>query len=264
MNIRDDDSAILSEQMLSLLSRAALFARPSISQFCVGAVVRGESGTLYMGANMEFPGENLAHTIHAEQCAVMHAWHKGETRLTHLAVNAPPCGLCRQFLIELRGAESLEILLPGEPPRTLSELLPRAFGPGDLHKVMRLMDKGARSLFREELPSENSLALEALKAAEKSYAPYSESFAGVALELEEGIIVTGRYAENAAFNPSMSPLASAIALTVLGGHENRKVLRGVLVEAKGTLVSHRNACKELFSSWAPNSELECFSVSKKE
>lgn len=264
MREHGDASTLFSQQMIFLLPRAASFARPPISQFCVGAVVRGESGALYMGANMEFPGEALNTTIHAEQSAVMHAWHKGEQRITHLAVNAPPCGLCRQFLMELRGGESLEIFLPGEPPRRLPEFLPRHFGPGDLHKSRRLLDEGITPLSREGLPSADPVADAAFEAAQRSYAPYSGGFAGVALELQGPGIMAGRYAENAAFNPGMSPLASALTLAVLEGHENRRILRAVLVEVGDAPISHRRACEGVLASWAPDSELEYFSVSKKE
>jgi cytidine deaminase len=166
--------------------------------------------------------------------------------------------------MELRDGESLEIFLPGEAPRTLSEFLPRAFGPGDLHKSARLLDESITALSKEGLPSGDPVADAAFEAARKSYAPYSGGFAGVALELEGAGIVAGRYAENAAFNPSMSPLASALTLALLEGHENRSVLRAVLVEAGDTPISHRRACEEVLASWAPDSELECFSVSKKE
>lgn len=49
-----------------------------ISEFYVGAIVRGISGRLYLGANMEFTGAQLGQTVHAEQCAISHAWMKGE------------------------------------------------------------------------------------------------------------------------------------------------------------------------------------------
>src|SRR5437870_5110463 len=67
------------------------------------------------------------------------------------------------------------------------------------------------------LESSDPLVLEALAAAEASYAPYSRGFAGVALETASGAVHTGRYAENAAFNPSLSPLACALALRALVG-----------------------------------------------
>ena len=51
--------------------------------------------------------------------------------------------------------------------------------------------------------------LEQFPAASKSYAPYSGNFAGCVIETTEGKMYAGRYAENAAFNPSVSPLQAA-------------------------------------------------------
>ena len=50
----------------------------------------------------------------------------------------------------------------------------------------------------------------ALEAAFCSYAPYSKSKSGVAIQTKEGVIYTGSYLENAAFNPSTSPLQVAL------------------------------------------------------
>src|SRR6185437_16937517 len=55
----------------------------------------------------------------------------------------------------------------------------------------------------------------ALAAANSSYAPYTSSYAGVALKTRDGGIFTGSVAENAAFNPSMSPLEAAIVNLVI-------------------------------------------------
>ena len=73
--------------------------------------------------------------------------------------------------------------------------------------------------------------LTALAAAEASYAPYSRAFAGMALETAGGAVYSGRYAENAAFNPSLTPLACALTLRVLAGGAKDAVTRAVLVEA---------------------------------
>ena len=45
-----------SEVCLSFWRRLQSYARPALTNFRVGAVVRGTSGTLYLGANLEFPG----------------------------------------------------------------------------------------------------------------------------------------------------------------------------------------------------------------
>ena len=54
-----------------------------------------------MGVNLEFPGLPLQHSVHAEQFLIANAaWH-GERGLLRIAVNAAPCGHCRQFIAEL-------------------------------------------------------------------------------------------------------------------------------------------------------------------
>ena len=52
------------------------------------------------------------------------------------------------------------------------------------------------------LVATSSMVYVALEAANMSYAPYSKSYAGVALRTSRGIIA-GAHAENAAFNPSI-------------------------------------------------------------
>lgn len=64
-----------------------------------------------------------------------------------------------------------------------------------------------------------------------SYAPYSKSYAGVALRVRNGAIVTGAYAENAAFNPSLSPLQAALSQLNLQGLVWNDLVEGVLVQS---------------------------------
>jgi cytidine deaminase len=196
----------MHEEMLQMLPEAASFARPPISNFKVGAVARGTSGKLYIGTNVEFAGQALSFTVHAEQSAVIHAWMAGETGVDVIATSAAPCGYCRQFLNELTTAKDLTVVMPGGS-RPLTELLPVAFGPRDLGIEGGLLQHDDHGLAIAET---DELARAALTAANMSYAPYSRSFAGVALETRNGI-VTGAYAENAAFNPSMSPLEAALS-----------------------------------------------------
>ena len=92
-----DDNALA----FALLPLAAACALAPISHFMVGAIAQGSSGNLYFGANMEFSGVPLQQTIHAEQCAVTHAWLRGEASLVAITVNYTPCGHCRQIMNEL-------------------------------------------------------------------------------------------------------------------------------------------------------------------
>lgn len=90
--------------LLDLIPLASRFAQPALSGFQVGAVAQGDSGAIYLGANVEFAGCTLNQTVHAEQAAVINAAAHRETGIARLAVSAAPCGYCRQFLYELASA----------------------------------------------------------------------------------------------------------------------------------------------------------------
>ena len=98
-----------AEVLLALLPIAAALAKPPISEFYVGAIAKGKSGDIYMGANLELPGEALFHSVHAEQSAISHAWLSGESQIVDIIVNASPCGHCRQFMNELVEGRSSDL-----------------------------------------------------------------------------------------------------------------------------------------------------------
>jgi cytidine deaminase len=215
--------------MTMLLPFAAEYAKPPISNFRVGVVSRGLSGNLYYGTNVEFAGEALSFTVHAEQSSVTNAWMHGETGIDRVAVNAPPCGYCRQFLNELVTADRLVMAMPNET-RSLADLLPSAFGPRDLGIAGGLMQHEHHALTMDPAAdNDDDLARAALVAADMSYAPYSKSYAGVALRTRDGAIVAAAYAENAAFNPSLSPLPAALSQLNLAGHAFGEITDAVLV-----------------------------------
>jgi cytidine deaminase len=229
------------DDLLTLLPQAAAFARPPISNFRVGAIARGMSGKLYFGTNLEFAGEALSFTVHAEQSAVVHAWMSGETGIDVVATSAAPCGYCRQFLNELVTARELLVVMPKES-RPLSELLPSSFGPRDLGIDGGLLQPENHGLAIDET---EALAQAALQAANMSYAPYSKSFAGVAVRTKDGRIFSGAYAENAAFNPSLSPLQAALSQLNLGGAGWGDIAEGVLV---GVDDLHVNAARTVLAA----------------
>lgn len=217
--------------MMMLLPAAARYAVAAISDFHVGAIALGRSGGLYFGGNIEFTGEALSFVVHAEQAAITNAWLHGECEVSSLAISAAPCGYCRQFLYELVTASTLTILLPKAAPALLTTYLPNAFGPQDLGVTGGLMTPQNHGLVLE-VPSDDPLLAAALAAANASYAPYTGGFAGAALRLSDGTILTGRYAENAAYNPSMSPLESAITALVLSGRSYGEISEAALVEQR--------------------------------
>jgi len=233
--------------MMELLPVAQLFSVSPISNFKVGAVARGLSGNLYFGSNMEFVGEALSFCTHGEQSATVNAWVHGEKGIDALAINYAPCGYCRQFLNELGTAARLEILLPDKPAIPLSQLLPEAFGPQNLNVNGGLMQTQGETLVLET-ESKDPAVLVALAAANLSYAPYSKSRAGVALATRSGEIYTGPYAENAAYNPSISPMESALAhLTMcLGAFDD--ISRAVLVQQRSKLCLQIDASRAVLKS----------------
>ena len=254
-SIAEATGCTVGELLPLLVPFAQRYALPPISSFPVGAVAQGASGSLYLGANMEFVGTALGFTVHAEQSATTNAWLNGEEGLLAIAVSAAPCGHCRQFLNELTTAATLTVVIAGRDGRLLTELLPEPFGPDDLDVTAALMSPQDHGLTLDPAPAD-PLVLAALAAANASYAPYSQGFAGVALETASGAVYSGRYAENAAFNPSMSPLQSALTMRVLGGADDA-LTRAVLVEAPSA-ASQAAAAAVLLEVVAPAIDLEAF------
>jgi cytidine deaminase len=260
----------VEDLMLKLLPIAQLYARVPISNFNVGAVIKARiserSGefALFLGANIEFANLALTQTIHAEQAAVMNAWLQGALRIDAIAASAVPCGRCRQFLYEMDESSTLDIIVqrPGADEFTitkLSDLLPQAFGPSDLDVTTGLMAPSEHlpNLTLETI-SNDSMVLEALSAARRSYAPYTHNLAGCAIQGSDAKSYIGRYAENAAFNPSLSPLHTAIIRMNMDNLPSwNSITRAVMVE-QPTTINQRGVCELLLGTLAPEVELEYF------
>lgn len=82
----------------------------------------------------------------------------------------------------------------------------------------------------------NRLLCAAIEAANQSHAPYSQSHSGIALQLKDGSLFTGRYAENAAFNPSLPPLQAALIMVNMAGKDLHVIEQAVLVEKQDAIV----------------------------
>ena len=224
---------------LALLPIAACCAVAPVSHFNVGAISRGVSGHWYFGANMEFEHAPLQQTVHAEQSAITHAWLHGEEKLDAITVNYTPCGHCRQFMNELNSGTAIRISLPGRAVSTLGDYLPDAFGPADLNITERLLTPIHHGFASEG----DALQQAAIEAANNSHAPYSHSYSGVALRSQSGKLFTGRYAENAAFNPSLPPLQAALIMMNMRNEALDTIQPAVLVECEGSTLSQRDATR---------------------
>ena len=248
----DGEKKSVDAVMIDLLDLARTYSRPPISNYKVGAVARGVSGDLYFGANLEFPGHSLGFSVHGEQAALSNAYMHADRGVSALAVTAAPCGHCRQFMNEL--SPEIKVLVEGKPTVTLASLLPSAFGPKDLGVTDLAFPVKEFDLI---LPkgSSDELTMAALNAARKSYAPYTKAHSGVAVGTRSGRIYKGSYIENAAYNPSLPPLQTALVSLVLSGEEYSRISGVVLAEKEGAPISQKSVAEATLSSIAPDVEL---------
>ncbi len=243
--------------MLKLIPVAKSFAHPPLSNYFVGAVALGTSGSLYLGCNIEIPGNMLGLAVHGEQAAIANAYMSDESGVEALTVGASPCGHCRQFLSEVSLDLSMRLILNNGSALRLSELLPQAFGPRNLGFAQGSFPvKRTRLSFASA--SSDALANEALRAACAAYSPYSRSPSGVALATAQGRTFAGSYIENAAFNPSLPPLETALAGYFAAGRNAGKIQRAVLVEAEKNGISHQSTTRSVLEVLAPAVRLETF------
>ena len=108
------------------------------SRFRVGAALRGADGSVHVGCNVE----NAAYpaSICAERGAVLGAVARGVRAFDALVIftegdePAPPCGQCRQVLVEFAPDLPIASRTRGGAERRwrLSELLPYPFTPSSL------------------------------------------------------------------------------------------------------------------------------------
>ncbi|CAL5215035.1 unnamed protein product [Lathyrus oleraceus] len=276
-SMAEASSLTLTELLPSLINSAQTLARPPISNFRVAAVGISQSGRIYIGVNVEFPGLPLHHSIHAEQFLLTNLSLNNEPNLQSFAVSAAPCGHCRQFLQELRGAPDIQIIVTSEPdpkPTPLSRFLPYRFGPHDLlsQQTPLFLEPRNNGLTLLPLPTQKlpngvcngdtidmKLKIAALEAANKSHAPYSDSPSGVAIVDCNGKIYKGSYVESAAFNPSLGPLqAAVVAFIAGGGGEYDEIVGAVLVEKDGAVVKQEGTVRLLMEAISPKCELQTF------
>jgi cytidine deaminase len=237
----------VEELIAQLLPWSSTRAIAPVSGFKVGAVGRGVSGNLYFGTNIEFVGQALHATIHAEQCCIANLMSKGDTGLRALNLTASPCGHCRQFLNETNSASEMKLYIPGQQALGLPTLLPEGFGPRDLNVEFSLLDPQDHRLQLQDAPGDE-LVEKALQASNQSYAPYSESYAGIAIRTRNGQIFHGIYAECAAYNPSLLPLQACIANLIMAGRSLNEISEAVLVNKKNSKVSHALTAQSLLKS----------------
>lgn len=129
------------------LSRRALAARrfsySPYSHFRVGAALLTSTGKVFTGCNIENSSYGL--TICAERTALFKAVSEGHKKFKALAIASdesgftPPCGACRQVIIDLAG--NIDVILTKRDGKTevikMAELLPHAFTKKNLDRFTK-------------------------------------------------------------------------------------------------------------------------------
>ncbi len=129
----------LRNELMRLAREARLKAYAPYSNYQVGAALVTLSGKFFTGCNVE----NAAYPtgLCAERVAIFKAVSEGERKFAALAVvtsnGGTPCGSCRQVMAEF-GLDMIVLIADAEGRQrqetSVAELLPGAFGPGDLGK----------------------------------------------------------------------------------------------------------------------------------
>lgn len=120
------------------------FSYVPYSHFHVGAALLAKNGEIYTGCNIE----NAAYTPTncAERTAFFKAVSEGVREFQAICIvggkdgvlteYAPPCGVCRQVMMEFCDPETFQIILATNTEQydifTLKEILPLGFGPANL------------------------------------------------------------------------------------------------------------------------------------
>lgn len=131
-------------ELIDLAIEARNNAYTPYSDFKVGAALLSKEGKVYKGCNIE----NAAYTPTncAERTAFFKALSEGVTDFKAIAIVGgydkdglkfcPPCGVCRQVMMEFCESDKFRILLLDEDDEIksylLKDILPFGFGPKNL------------------------------------------------------------------------------------------------------------------------------------
>ena len=129
------------EKLIEAATRARQRAHAPYSGFPVGAALLTTGGRIFTGCNVENSSYGLS--ICAERVALFNALAAGCRKFEMLAVVAdtqkpcPPCGACRQVLLEF--CSELRVIMANLEGETrelgLDELLPAAFSSRELNSA---------------------------------------------------------------------------------------------------------------------------------
>ena len=134
------DQKALIQKAIDTLS----FSYSPYSNFKVAAAILTKDGKIYTGCNIESVSYTPSNC--AERTAFFKAVSEGEHKFEAIAIvggkhgklddYCPPCGVCRQVMMEFCDPKEFKVILAKTPDDykefTLEEILPLGFGPGNL------------------------------------------------------------------------------------------------------------------------------------
>ena len=124
--------ADIADRLVAAAEEGRGRARAPYSNFTVGAAVLCADGRIFGGGNIE--NASFGATVCAERVAMFSAVAAGCAGIRAIAIVGPgdeplpPCGICRQVMVEL--APDAEVIMAGGGARrvmTVAELMPEAF-----------------------------------------------------------------------------------------------------------------------------------------
>lgn len=132
------------QELIRTATEQLAYSYVPYSHFHVGAALLAKNGTVYKGCNIENAGYTPSNC--AERTAFFKAVSEGVKEFSAICVvggkdgivteYAPPCGVCRQVMMEFCDPETFEIILATDTEHyevfRLKDILPMGFGPGNL------------------------------------------------------------------------------------------------------------------------------------
>lgn len=134
------------QELIETAAAQLAFSYTPYSHFKVGVALLAKNGRVYTGCNIE----NAAYTPTncAERTAIFKAVSEGVREFEAICIvggpegrivdYTPPCGVCRQVMMEFCQPEEFQIILAkGKDDYRiykLKDLMPQGFGPGNLEE----------------------------------------------------------------------------------------------------------------------------------
>ncbi len=134
--MKKENQKELQKKLFGLAKQVRLKAHAPYSKFKVGSALIDERGKIFVGCNVE--SSSYGGTICAERSAVTAMIAGGGKQIreivivTDTAQGCPPCGICRQFILEFSVQKKpanvhIASIKKIQSSLTITELLPHAF-----------------------------------------------------------------------------------------------------------------------------------------